>query len=123
MPRRSSGTIPRAKRPSGANLLRAAAAANSAKAAGDPMGAKGTSAAGTVARSSSESVVWKVGERRARRCFGCDVVVLECRRARTFGLLFIIHVPLGIGGVRRTTILSVAVGDNSVETSLRGRGS
>jgi NIMA (never in mitosis gene a)-related kinase 2 len=60
MPRRGSGTIARAKRPSGANLLRAAAAANSAKAAGDPIGAKGMSAAGTGARSSS--VVRKAGE-------------------------------------------------------------
>jgi len=31
-------------------------------------------------------------------------------------------VPLRIGGVRRTTILSITVGDNSVETSLCGRG-
>ena len=60
MPRRGSGTIARAKRPSGANLLRAAAAANSAKAAGDPVGSKGMCVTGTVARSSS--VVRKAGE-------------------------------------------------------------
>lgn len=60
MPRRGSGTIARAKRPSGANLLRAAAAANSAKAAADPINAKGMSAVGHVAPLSS--VVRKAGE-------------------------------------------------------------
>jgi len=60
MPRSGNGTIARVKRPSGANLLRAAAAANSAKAAGGPVAAKGGSAAGTVARSSS--VVRRAGE-------------------------------------------------------------
>jgi len=60
MPRRGSGTIARMKRPSGANLLRAAAAANSAKAAGDPVGVKAMSTVGTVPRSSS--VVRKAGE-------------------------------------------------------------
>ncbi len=60
MPRSGNGTIARVKRPSGANLLRAAAAANSAKAAGGPVAAKGRSGAGTVARSSS--VVRRAGE-------------------------------------------------------------
>ena len=60
MPRRGSGTTGRAKRPSGANLLRAAAAANSAKAAGDPVRSKGMCVTSTVARSSS--VVRKAGE-------------------------------------------------------------
>ena len=59
MPRSGNGTIGRVKRPSGANLLRAAAAANSAKAAagGTTVVAKGTSGTSTgtatVGRSSS----------------------------------------------------------------------
>lgn len=60
MPRtgNGNGTIGRVKRPSGANLLRAAAAANSAKAAAESaVVAKGTSATSTgtvtVVRSSS----------------------------------------------------------------------
>jgi hypothetical protein len=55
-------TVARLKRPSGANLLRAAAAANSAKAAGSVgVGGKGNGATGTgtVARS---SVVRRAGE-------------------------------------------------------------
>jgi hypothetical protein len=58
-----TATITRLKRPSGANLLRVAAAANSAKAAGSvAAGGKGnvTTATGTVARSSS--VVRRAGE-------------------------------------------------------------
>jgi hypothetical protein len=53
-----TATITRLKRPSGANLLRVAAAANSAKAAGSvAVGGKGNTATGTMARTS---------ERRAR---------------------------------------------------------
>jgi hypothetical protein len=57
-----TATVTRLKRPSGANLLRVAAAANSAKAAGSvALGGKGNAATatGTVARS---SVVRRAGE-------------------------------------------------------------
>ena len=60
MLRCGSGTIMHVKQLSGANLLHTAATANSAKAMGDPVGAKAMPAVGTMVWSSS--VMQKPGE-------------------------------------------------------------
>ena len=58
-----TATITRLKRPSGANLLRVAAAANSAKAAGSvAVGGKGNAATTTGAVARSSSMVRRAGE-------------------------------------------------------------
>lgn len=65
-PRAGATALARVKRPSGANLLRAAAAANNAKAAGGPaVGAKGSGAL-AVGGTGRSSVVRRAGE-EARR--------------------------------------------------------